>query len=137
MPAPYAAQIAGPTDDPETQLRLAVDRRLQEHVLLLALALRPGVPPNVDAPNAPLDELAQLIAPIYGEPMANGLASVLHEHTTALLTTNRPAAPAALDAARVDLDATLATRPPPTATPAACWLRRRRVRLSCRGARRR
>ncbi|HEY3059295.1 MAG TPA: hypothetical protein VGL99_10010 [Chloroflexota bacterium] len=107
-----AAQLAGPTDEPETQLRLAVDRHVQEHVLLLGLALHPGGPTNADAPNAPLDELAQQLAPIYGEPMARGLASVLHEHTTALLSTNRPLAPVALDQARADLDALLATANP-------------------------
>jgi hypothetical protein len=77
---------------PRSDLQLALDQLLGEHMILAAQAMRAGVhgAPDFDAARASLDEnsadLADAIAGIYGEEAGAQFGEVWGEHTAAYLS---------------------------------------------------
>jgi hypothetical protein len=77
---------------PRSDLQLALDHLLGEHMILAAQAMRAGVhgAPEFDAASASLDEnsadLADAIAGIYGEEAGAQFGEVWREHTAAYLS---------------------------------------------------
>jgi hypothetical protein len=117
LAAQVPAQVAGATDAVEVELRLALDRRLQERVFLVGRALSASVDGrDVDrqaaaqTADATAEELGQLFAPFYGDSVATHLAGALRERNAALLgptsSGNRDSSANALELARDELDST-------------------------------
>jgi hypothetical protein len=109
-------QIAGSTYDADVALRLALDRRLQEHDYLLARAARAedsGNSPDLAAADAIVDEIAVLLAPSYGQDVASRITAPLHARNAALVRPDqdRSAIGAQLDVARADLDRRFTANP--------------------------
>jgi hypothetical protein len=113
LAAEVPAEAPGQTDNAEIQLRLALDRRLQEQVYLVGRAISAAGSRDADATAI---ELGQQLAPIYGEHMTSDLVSTLDQHTAALLGlasgSDRDVANSSLDRARTALDGQLAAANP-------------------------
>jgi hypothetical protein len=127
LAAALAAEVPneapGATDNAEVQLRLALDRRLQEQVYLLGRAIsatagsRDGEQQAAaQAADSSALEFAQQLAAVYGDTITSDLASAVRDRNAALLGlasgADRQPATGSLDRARTALDAQLAAANP-------------------------
>jgi hypothetical protein len=118
LAAEVPAEAPGPTDNAEVQLRLALDRRLQERVYLLGRAISAQAGTRdaeqqaaAQAADNTVMEFGQQLAGIYGDPTTSDLVNTLRERNTALLSlaSERDSALGSLDRTRTALDGQLAT----------------------------
>jgi hypothetical protein len=123
LAAEVPADAPGPTDNAEVQLRLALDRRLQERVYLLGRAISASAGGRAAEQTAAIQaadsvclELGQQLAVVYGDATARDLSSALRERNAAVISLasggDREPATGSLDRARTALDGLLAAANP-------------------------
>jgi hypothetical protein len=112
-----------PTEGPDVDVRLVINRLLVEHVYLTAAAVEAAadgraldVQARVGAANDSADELGQQMAAVWGAELGNSLAERLRAETAALVALasggDRSQAASTLDRLRGEIDGLLSSANP-------------------------